>query len=84
MTQGRLTKEDFTYNEHGYIVSKKKSRLMKTKENPLRKKGLLQNKRVFSVPEEKTYKKKKRKSLIRNDFKNTRSQKGKKGKLVKK
>lgn len=85
MTQGRLTKEDFTYNEHGYIVSKKKSRLMKTKENPLRKKGLLQNKKgVFGPRRKKTYKKKKRKSLIRNDFKNTRSQKGKKGKLVKK
>ena len=38
MTQGRLTKEDFVYNEYGYIVSKKKSKLMKGKDNPLRKK----------------------------------------------
>jgi len=46
MTQGRLTKEDFVYNEYGYIVSKKKSKLMKGKENPLRKKGLLQKKKT--------------------------------------
>ena len=26
MTQGRLTKNDFTYNQYGYIVSKKKSK----------------------------------------------------------
>ena len=37
MTQGRLTKEDFIYNEYGYIVSKKKSKQMKGKNNPLRK-----------------------------------------------
>ena len=43
MTHGRLTKEDFSYNEEGKIVSKKKSKLMKTNANPLRKKGLLQN-----------------------------------------
>ena len=46
MTQGRLTKEDFVYNEYGYIVSKKKSKLMKGKDNPLRKKGLLQKKKT--------------------------------------
>ena len=46
MTQGRLTKDDFVYNEYGYIVSKKKSKLMKGKENPLRKKGLLQKKKT--------------------------------------
>tara|TARA_B110000027_G_C15953797_1_gene226761 strand:- start:84 stop:395 length:312 start_codon:yes stop_codon:yes gene_type:complete len=47
MTQGRLTKIDFTYNEYGYIVSKRKSKLMKGKENPLRKLKLLQNKKQF-------------------------------------
>ena len=45
MTQGRLRKEDLIMNSHGYIVSKKKHNLMKTKVNPLRKKGLLQNKK---------------------------------------
>ena len=45
MTQGRLTKEDLVMNQYGYIVSKKKSKLMKTKKNPLRQKGLLQNKK---------------------------------------
>ena len=45
MTQGRLTKEDLVMNQYGYIVSKSKSRLMKTKVNPLRKKGLLQKKK---------------------------------------
>ena len=45
MTKGRLTKEDFVMNKYGYIVSKSKSKLMKGKENPLRKKGLLQNKK---------------------------------------
>ena len=33
MTQGRLTKEDLVMNQYGYIVSKSKSRLMKTKVN---------------------------------------------------
>ena len=46
MTQGRLTKEDLVMNQYGYIVSKSKSRLMKTKVNPLRKKGLLQKKKI--------------------------------------
>ena len=45
MTQGRLRKEDLIMNENGYIVSKKKHNLMKTKENPLRQRGLLQNKK---------------------------------------
>jgi hypothetical protein len=45
MTQGRLTKEDFVMNEYGYIVSKRKSKLMKSKVNPLRQKGLLQKKK---------------------------------------
>jgi len=45
MTQGRLTKEDFVMNEYGYIVSKRKSKLMKSKKNPLRQKGLLQKKK---------------------------------------
>ena len=40
MTEGRLTKNDLTYNPQGAIVSKKKSKLMKTDENPLRKIGL--------------------------------------------
>lgn len=72
MTQGRLTKEDFTYNEHGYIVSKKKSKLMKGKENPLRKKGLLQtNKGVFGPKSKKSVKVKvKVKKQLRNNFKN--------------
>lgn len=73
MTQGRLTKEDFVYNEHGYIVSKKKSKLMKTKENPLRKKGLLQNRKGVFGPRSK-----KKKQEMRNDFKN------KKGKVKRK
>mgnify|MGYP003304145497 CR=1 FL=1 len=34
MTEGRLTKKDLTYNPQGAIVSKKKSKLMKTNENP--------------------------------------------------
>jgi len=46
MTQGRLTKDDLVMNEYGYIVSKKKKRLMKTKANPLRKQGLLQKKKT--------------------------------------
>ena len=45
MTQGRLQKEDLIMNKNGYIVSKKKHNLMKTKENPLRQRGLLQNKK---------------------------------------
>ena len=46
MTQGRLTKNDFKYNQYGYIVSKKKSKAMKGQSNPLRKKGLLQKKKI--------------------------------------
>lgn len=45
MTQGRLTKADFTYNEQGRIVSKKKSIKMKGKENPLKKQKYLQTKK---------------------------------------
>lgn len=45
MTQGRLRKEDLIMNANGYIVSKKKHNLMKTKKNPLRQRGLLQNKK---------------------------------------
>jgi hypothetical protein len=45
MTQGRLQKEDLIMNDNGYIVSKKKHKLMKTKVNPLRQRGLLQNKK---------------------------------------
>ena len=83
MTQGRLTKEDFTYNEHGYIVSKKKSKLMKTGSNPLRKKGLLQNQKgVFGPRKKKTNKKKK--APFRNDFKNKKSNKKKLRRGVKK
>mgnify|MGYP001453370356 CR=1 FL=1 len=62
MTQGRLTKDDFVYNEYGYIVSKVKSKAMKGKENPLRQKGLLQNKKGVFGP-------KKSKKQVRNDFK---------------
>ena len=69
MTQGRLTKEDFTYNEEGKIVSKKKSKLMKTKANPLRKKGMLQNSKGVFGPR-KTKKNRKRKEAPRNNFSN--------------
>ena len=62
MTQGRLTKEDFTYNEYGYIVSKKKSKQMKTMNNPLRKKGLLQKRGS------KTFGPSKKKEQPRNNF----------------
>ena len=45
MTQGRLTKADFIYNEKGYIVSKKKHIKMKGNDNPLRKQKYLQTKK---------------------------------------
>jgi hypothetical protein len=45
MTQGRLTKADFIYNEKGYIVSKKKSVKMKGDDNPLKKQKYLQTKK---------------------------------------
>ena len=45
MTQGRLRKEDLTYNEYGQIVSKVRQKAMKSKKNPLRKLGLLQSKK---------------------------------------
>lgn len=45
MTQGRLTKADFIYNERGYIVSKKKSVKMKGDDNPLKKQKYLQTKK---------------------------------------
>ena len=48
MTQGRLTKDDFVYNEYGYIVSKK-SKLMKGKENPLRKKDYYRKKKLKKI-----------------------------------
>ena len=69
MTQGRLTKEDFTYNEEGKIVSKKKSKLMKTKANPLRKKGMLQNSKGVFGPK----RTKKRKDAPRNNFSNSKA-----------
>jgi hypothetical protein len=50
MTQGRLTKSDFKYNEYGYIVSKTKSKQMSGGENPLRKLGLLQRKKTKKNP----------------------------------
>lgn len=50
MTQGRLTKDDFKYNEYGYIVSKTKSKQMSGGENPLRKLGLLQKKKTKKNP----------------------------------
>ena len=62
MTEGRLTKKDLTYNPQGAIVSKKKSKLMKTDQNPLRKIGLLQNKKGVFGP--------RTKKNIRNNFKN--------------
>lgn len=74
MTQGRLTKEDFTYNEEGRIVSKKKSKLMKTKANPLRKKGLLQNKKGVFGPRTKK-KSRKSKNQERNNFSNPKNKK---------
>ena len=69
MTQGRLTKEDFTYNEEGKIVSKKKSKLMKTKANPLRKKGMLQNSKGVFGPK----RTKKRQDAPRNNFSNKKA-----------
>lgn len=45
MTQGRLTKADFIYNDKGYIVSKKKSVKMKGDDNPLKKQKYLQTKK---------------------------------------
>ena len=45
MTQGRLRKDDLTYNEYGQIVSKVRQKAMKSKKNPLRKLGLLQAKK---------------------------------------
>ena len=50
MTKGRLMKEDFKYNEYGYIVSKKKSKQMRGGKNPLRKLGLLQKKKTKKNP----------------------------------
>lgn len=76
MTHGRLTKEDFVYNEEGKIVSKKKSKLMKTKENPLRKKGLLQNTKGVFGPRTKK-KSKKKKEILRNNFYNKKDKKKK-------
>ena len=46
MTQGRLIKSDLVMNQYGYIVSKIKQKQMKSKNNPLRKKGLLQKKKT--------------------------------------
>tara|TARA_B100000123_G_C25737132_1_gene432037 strand:- start:1342 stop:1650 length:309 start_codon:yes stop_codon:yes gene_type:complete len=69
MTQGRLKKEDLEYNPKGAIVSKKKSKLMKTKKNPLKKLGLLQNKKGVFGPREKRQ--------IRNNFKNNNSKNNK-------
>ncbi len=74
MTHGRLTKEDFTYNEEGKIVSKKKSKLMKTKANPLRKKGMLQNSKGVFGPR----KTKKRKETPRNNFSNAKGKRQRK------
>ena len=69
MTEGRLTKNDLTYNPQGAIVSKKKSKLMKTDEHPLRKIGLLQNKKGVFGP--------KTKKNVRNNFKNNNNKKSK-------
>lgn len=78
MTQGRLTKDDFTYSEEGKIVSKKKSKLMKTKANPLRKKGMLQNTKGVFGPRVKTRKRsKKRKEVPRNNFSNKKVKRSK-------
>ena len=73
MTQGRLIKEDFVMNKYGYIVSKSKSKLMKGKENPLRKKGLLQNKKSKNKSKKGTFGPKKnflKKSSIKKNKKN--------------
>jgi hypothetical protein len=60
MTQGRLTKSDFMYNNKGYIVSKKKSIKMKGEENPLKKQKYLQTKKgKFGPARKKTLKNKK-------------------------
>ena len=78
MTQGRLTKDDFTYNEYGYIVSKKKSKLMKTMDNPLRKKGLLQRRGS------KRFGPSKKKEQVRNNFSGPKRKVSKKNKNKKK
>ena len=72
MTEGRLTKNDLTYNPQGAIVSKKKSKLMKTDQNPLRKIGLLQNKKGVFGP--------RTKKNVRNNFKNNNNNKKSKAK----
>ena len=72
MTQGRLTKDDFKYNEYGYIVSKTKSKLMKTKA-PLRKKGLLQNQKGVFGPRTKESRRSKNKE--RDNFSNSKNKK---------
>ena len=72
MTEGRLTKNDLTYNPQGAIVSKKKSKLMKTDKNPLRKIGLLQNKKGVFGP--------RTKKNVRNNFKNNNNNKKSKAK----
>jgi len=60
MTQGRLTKADFVYNDKGYIVSKKKSIKMKGVENPLRKQKYLQTQKgKFGPAKKKNIKKEK-------------------------
>ena len=62
MTQGRLTKADFIYNDKGYIVSKKKSVKMKGDDNPLKKQKYLQTKKGRFGParrKTKSYRKKK-------------------------
>jgi hypothetical protein len=81
MTRGLLVKEDFTYNKHGYIVSKKKSKMMKGDDNPLRQMGLLQNKKgVFGPKTKKTISSKKKGNNSNNKKSNRRKSNNRKSK----
>lgn len=60
-TKGNLKKEDLMLNKYGNIVSKKQSKRMMGKNNPLRKLGYLQNSNSGEFgPRGKTYKKTKK------------------------
>jgi len=66
MTQGRLTKADFTYNPKGMIVSKKKQSKMKGEDNPLKKQNYLQTKKGKFGPARRKTKSLKGKVIKRN------------------
>lgn len=76
MTQGRLRKEDLTYNEYGQIVSKVRQKAMKSKKNPLRKLGLLQSKKKGT--KKGTFGPKNKSNVNKNKNKNSNNNKSKK------